>query len=202
MRWLLCDYGEVLSLPQPDVDRQALEATAGREGASFWNAYWKHRYLYDRGDLTTAEYWTAVLGSSPQPLLLEHLVEVDIRSWVHPNERSLASAQNARERGLGLAILSNAPFEVAAALDSLAWLTTFSPRLYSCRLGAVKPEPAIYAAALEALGARPDQVTFLDDRPANVTAAIAAGMSAELFTDPAQIAKIASAYPLTGGSTA
>ena len=29
MTWLLCDYGEVLCLPQPDADRAAIETAAG-----------------------------------------------------------------------------------------------------------------------------------------------------------------------------
>ena len=187
MNWLLCDYGEVLSLPQPSADRQAIESTAGHAGLDFWAAYWQHRPTYDRGDLTVERYWTAVLGSPPTPTLLHALVEVDTASWLHPNHLSLAAAARAEQRGLRLAILSNAPVEIAAAIDTRDWLAAFSPRLFSCHLRAVKPELAAYTAALDALGAHPSQVVFLDDRPANVATANKIGMRAKLFTDPTQI---------------
>ena len=48
MTWLLCDYGEVLSLPQPAADRAAIEVAAGRRGEEFWADYWRHRPDYDR----------------------------------------------------------------------------------------------------------------------------------------------------------
>ena len=49
--WLLCDYGEVLSLPQSADDRVGLEEAAGGGGHRFWDAYWAQRPGYDRADL-------------------------------------------------------------------------------------------------------------------------------------------------------
>ncbi len=47
---------------------------------------------------------------------------------------------------------------------------------------------AIYQKVLTALGARPQDVTFVDDRPPNVASAAALGLRALLFTDPATLA--------------
>jgi putative hydrolase of the HAD superfamily len=184
--WLLCDYGEVLCLPQPPDDRRSLEAVAGKMGPEFWSIYWDHRSGYDRGDVTAADYWTAVLGRRPGPESLERLVACDTAGWLHPNHDALAAAARARARGLRLALFSNAPHEVADAIDRQEWLAGFHPRLFSCRLGAIKPEPAAYQKALTALHAAPGDVIFLDDRLPNVEAARAAGIRAELFVDPAQ----------------
>ncbi len=59
MAWLLCDYGEVLCLPQPPADRKALAdaAAMGPRPWRFWEAYWRHRPGYDRGDVTARDYW-------------------------------------------------------------------------------------------------------------------------------------------------
>jgi putative hydrolase of the HAD superfamily len=184
--WLLCDYGEVLSLPQPLADRLAIETITKQSGATFWTPYWTHRPLYDRGDVTAQSYWTAVLGFRPTTAHLGAIIEIDAVSWLHPNPRSLDAASRAAQRGLRLAILSNAPFEIAKAIDSMDWLAEFSPRIFSCDLGAVKPEPAAYRATLEALEARPNDVLFFDDRPENVMAARRIGIRAEVFTDPVQ----------------
>ena len=186
MTWLLCDYGEVLSLAQPDDDRARVEAAAGRGGAPFWADYWAHRPDYDRGDLSVGDYWARVAGRVPDTDGLGRLVVADVASWLHPDERALAGAARAARRGLRLAILSNAPVEVASAIDRSPWLSPFAPRLFSCHLHAVKPEPDAYHATLAALGAPPEDVIFLDDRPANVAAARQVGMRAELYRTPEQ----------------
>ena len=196
MTWLLCDYGEVLCVAPPAPDRAALEAAAGwgvgdRRG-DFWPTYWATRGAYDRADLTVQEYWRTVLGYPPPPRQLDEIVRRDIAIWLHPNPSSLSAAARARDRGLELAILSNAPIEVAAAIDAAPWLDLFHPRFFSCRLRSVKPEPAIYAGVLEALQVPAGDVVFFDDRPANVAGAQAAGMTAYLFEDPAQLDAIGS----------
>jgi putative hydrolase of the HAD superfamily len=193
--WVLCDYGEVLSLPQPLADRLALEEEVGRSGPEFWSTYWQHRPGYDRGDTSAMDYWTCVLGLRPAPEKLERLIEIDVAGWLHPNPASLAAARRAAERGLRLAILSNAPHEVADAIDDTTWAGPFSPRLFSCRLRATKPDQDVYVAALKALDAAPSEVTFLDDRDDNVAAARRAGMLAHLFTDPTQIDAITMGSP-------
>jgi putative hydrolase of the HAD superfamily len=183
---LLCDYGEVLCLPQPTADREALESITGRSGADFWTSYWNHRRPYDRGDVTATSYWTAVLGTRPTPTDLEAIIEADTASWIHPNPLALDAASRAAERGLRLAIFSNAPLEIARAIDSREWLAEFCPRVYSYKLRMVKPEPAAYLAVLKALDAHPKDVVFLDDRLENVIAARNVGIRAEVFTDPLQ----------------
>jgi putative hydrolase of the HAD superfamily len=187
MIWVLCDYGEVLSLGQALGDRLALEDEVGRSGQEFWNTYWRHRPDYDRGATGVLDYWSAVLGFRPTPHKLARIIELDVAGWLHPNLDTIAASTRAKERGLRLAILSNAPHEVADAVDAAAWASAFSPRLFSCRLGAIKPEPEIYVAALHELGAAPSQVTFFDDRPDNVAAARRLGISAYVFGDPTQL---------------
>jgi glucose-1-phosphatase len=52
-------------------------------------------------------------------------------------------------------------------------------RFLSFELGAVKPDPEIYALVIELLPVPPARVLFLDDNPLNVEAAHAAGLHAE-----------------------
>ncbi len=189
----MCDYGEVLCRPPTPEDRAALEAAAGRSGDDLWPRYWEHRIAYDRADLTTEEYWTAVLGRRPDGRALSELAELDIAAWLHPDHAVLAAARRAANAGLRLAILSNAPLDHAAVYDRMEWLAPFRPRLFSGRLGTVKPDPAIFQAALAALGAEPAEVTFLDDRAANVEGARAMGIHAERFEGAEQIDRIAAA---------
>jgi HAD superfamily hydrolase (TIGR01509 family) len=64
--------------------------------------------------------------------------------------------------------------EIARRLD---------PMLFSCDLGACKPSPTIFARALDRLGERPERVLFVDDSPAAVAGACAAGLTAVRYTD-------------------
>ncbi len=191
MTWLLCDYGEVLSLAQPDDAQAALEAAVPIAADTFWDRYWQHREAYDRGDTGAVEYWTAVLRDRAAPSDLQRLLDLDAASWLHPNPASLAAAGRAAGRGLRLALFSNAPMPIADEIDRQPGLSGFAPRLFSCRLRAVKPEPAAYAAALAALGAEGNDVVFFDDRPDNVASARRAGIRATVFNDPAQFDAVA-----------
>lgn len=184
MSWLLCDYGDVLSLPQDPETIPLLAEACELDLEGFSKGYWTYRLAHDRGDLSPGEFWQAVLGRSPAPAQLERLVQLDIASWLRPNQASLAGVARAAERGRSLAILSNAPVEFARAAEGLDWLAPFSPRLFSCDLREVKPNPVIYALALDALGAAGDDVVFVDDKEANVVAARAAGLHAVRFEDP------------------
>jgi putative hydrolase of the HAD superfamily len=186
-RWLLCDYGEVLSRPQDSTEVATLARLAGIPTASWHDTYWRHRAAYDRGMLDGRSYWEATLERRVADALLDELVALDVRSWLHPAEETLAAAARAAGAGLRLAVLSNAPHEVADGIDSRPWLEEFSPRLFSARIGITKPDPGIYQAALHALGAVPADVWFVDDREANVAAAAVAGFHATHYSGDAAV---------------
>jgi HAD superfamily hydrolase (TIGR01509 family) len=119
------------------------------------------------------------------------------RYWHHrPAYDRADAAASAAERGVKLALLSNAPARLARQLDRLPWLAPFCPRIFSGNVAMIKPEPGIYALALKALGAAPHDVTFIDDRLENILAARRAGMRARLFTGPSQLTGSAAHGPV------
>ena len=66
-----------------------------------------------------------------------------------------------------LLLLSNTnAVHVEWLLPRLPVLAKFDRLLLSNELGCVKPEPAIYRAALDAAGTAPDETAFFDDIPA------------------------------------
>ena len=189
--WLLCDYGEVISLPQPPDDLAAVESAADvTDRDAFWASYWQHRPEYDRADLTAEQYWHAVLGRPMESNRLGRVVAADVGSWLHPNPASLEAVTDLRDRGIGLALFSNAPVELARELQDTPWLEPFSRKFFSCRLRAVKPDAVAYRAVIDELGAQPADVVFVDDRPANVAGASAVGIRAFLFEGPDQLAAL------------
>ena len=186
--WVLFDYGGVLCRDQSVGDRRAIEAAVGVEDPDrFWAGYWSLRRPYDEGALSPADYWSRLVGTDVGDRL-GAIEAVDVASWSHPYEETLALARRLAGRGTRLALLSNCPEPMAVAIDGMSWTDIVPDRFYSCRLGLTKPDPAIYQKVLTALGARPQDVTFVDDRPPNVAAAAGLGMRALLFTDPATLA--------------
>lgn len=192
-RWMLLDYGQVLSTAPPDDEWDELRGAAGPAGEDpdgFHSVYWKHRPAYDRADTTVEEYWTLVLGRRPEREELQELIRWDVAIWLHPHQPSVEAVRRAAGRGWRLALFSNAPVEVAAGIDALEWLEPFERRFYSCKLRRIKPEPAAYQHVIGALAAAPGDIVFFDDRQPNVEAAGALGIRAQVFTDATQIDEV------------
>jgi HAD superfamily hydrolase (TIGR01509 family) len=87
-----------------------------------------------------------------------------------------------------LALLSNTDPLHSAHLEShFAFMKHFPVRIYSCRVGASKPSPAIYSAALGALRVRPAEALYIDDIAEYAAAAQQLGLNAICFKSPAQL---------------
>ncbi|GAA3093798.1 HAD-IA family hydrolase [Streptosporangium carneum] len=182
--WMLLDYGEVISMPQPAGEMAALAALAGRDPDVFQERYWRHRAAYDLGQAPHL-YWSDVIErdlSSDDPVVAE-LDVADTASWSHLNPETMEMIEKA-SGSHRLALLSNAPGPMAAAIDAAPWSEVFDHRFYSCRMSLAKPDPAIFESVLRRLGAEPGDVTFLDDRAVNVDAAAALGINAVLYRPP------------------
>ncbi|MEU4408760.1 HAD-IA family hydrolase [Streptosporangium sp. NPDC023963] len=181
--WMLLDYGEVISMPQPSDATASMAKLIGQDKATFHDRYWRHREAYDRGQASHL-YWSAVLGrtlAGDDPLVAK-LDAADVESWSHLNPETLRGIEDLKGRHR-LALLSNAPEPLAAAIDDAPWAAAFTHRFYSCRMALTKPDPAIFEEVLRRLDAAPGDVTFLDDRAANVRAAAALGINALLYPE-------------------
>lgn len=183
IRAVIFDFGGVLC-PQPDPAKIARAAQAcGMSPERFWEAFWAPRLEYDAGRLEPAEYWRRVLGRPPGETLLTELIRHETGFWDTFDARLLEWIAELRAAGLMTAILSNLPRVLGQALRAApGFLDHFDHVTFSCELGAVKPEPRIYAHAIEGLGVAAAEALFLDDKAANVEGARAVGLEAERFT--------------------
>ncbi|MEU9886027.1 HAD family phosphatase [Sphaerisporangium sp. NPDC051011] len=187
MKWVLFDYGEVLSHAQPEDDRVRLAEAAGVDSDRFWRGYWEHRLEFDRGVLSPSAYWSEVLGRRMRDPEVERLVRLDVESWSHINEDTVAIIEELRTSGTRVALLSNAPVCLADRIELMPWASTMNARFYSGHLGLVKPDAEIYLRVAAELGARPSDFVFVDDRLVNVSGAESAGMSAIHFRGATQL---------------
>ncbi len=180
-RQLLLDYGQVISRPPGTAALRRLVAAAGVPEAALLQGYWEHRVPYDAGQPAEA-YWTAVLGRPPGTEQLRDLVDADVEAWLDLEPAVLDALDRLHAQRTPVSLLSNAPRELGVAIAAHPAFAAFRHLLFSADLGLVKPDPRIYAVAVERLGARPEDVVFVDDRPDNVEAAAAAGLLAVRHT--------------------
>ncbi len=188
MSWVVFDYGGVISQHQPAAEITRLAGVTGCPEAEFTAAYWAHRLGYDTAELDAAAFWRLVagtLGRSFTAAQIAELTRLDIQSWLHLQEATVALIEQIAAAGHRLALLSNAPADVAEAIAALAVTGRFEHLVFSCFLRSAKPDPACFGAALSKLGAPAGDVFFLDDRAENVAAATALGIRGLHFTDPA-----------------
>lgn len=184
------DLGEVL-VPSAGLERR-LAAALGVSEPALREAYWRHRARHDLGE-PPDRYWTAVcteLGLAPVRARLDAAERADVTFWsTLPPSSSLLIADLAQAR-VRLAVLSNAPRGLAAAVRAAAWSSPFDRLLFSADVGAAKPSQDIYRRADVEFGTAPEQVVFFDDRVDNVRAAVAHGWDAHHWEGAARAVRV------------
>jgi putative hydrolase of the HAD superfamily len=191
---VIFDYGGVLSLPVAPDSLRILADLTGLAPDRFAAEHMRERLAYDRADIGLERYWSrflALSGRTADPALLERLNREDLRGWSRINDRVLDWSRRLRAAGCRTAILSNMPqplLDLMNADPAFAWLAEFPVRVFSCEERLVKPEPGIYRAVLDRLGARAGSCVFLDDSGHNVEGARGAGIRALHFRSAAEAA--------------
>lgn len=125
-------------------------------------------------------HWPEALGFEVAPLTLLDVME---RLMIETGSIALRSGMadiwaGLRGEGLRLALCSDLASDYVAAL----WSALPNPpdvEVLSCKVRAIKPEPAIYAAMLDGLQVDPGKVLFFGDSPrADIEGPRAAGVKA------------------------
>lgn len=183
MRWIVFDFGEVISQRNP-----ALPFMAERLGVSldaFEAAYWD-RDAYDRGG-SDASYWSSIgsaLGLSLDSTVVREMTSMDNAGWLDdPVADTVALIEDLSSLGVPLALLSNAPVTFARLAEKVPWAKHFRHLVFSGDLGLAKPDLEIFRRVESVIGS--SDVIFFDDRASNVEGALAAGWDARLWTSAA-----------------
>jgi putative hydrolase of the HAD superfamily len=178
MRWMVFDYGEVISrrtraLPQV---AELLNVPLG----SLEPVYWSLRDPYDRG-WSDLEYWREVgsrIGVDVDAEQADALTEADLNGWLSVDPETLLLLDELGEAGYGLCLLSNAPASHGQVFRRQPWAGRFRHMVISADLGIAKPDAAIWDAVIQRLGSEPADCVFLDDKQINVDSARVAGLHA------------------------
>ena len=190
-RWdaVIFDYGRVLSLAPSEAELQEFAALVGVTEPPFFEIYSATRLDYDAGRADFRQHWRAfadATGVELRPAQVERIAGMETLMWLRVNPEALALAREIKANRVRTAILSNIPHDLLADVRKFRWLDEFEVKIWSCELGVLKPDPAIYRVCLDALGCPAERTLFFDDRANNVEAARDLGMEAHIFESTEQ----------------
>ena len=150
----------------------------------------------DRGTLAADEAVRRfVARTGLDHALITELLDAVAPSLV-PKEDTLALMRELRAGGHPLYYLSNMAHAWFDYIERHRdFWSLFDGGAVSCRVGLLKPEPAIFEYLLAQYGLRASEAIFIDDIPENVEAAKTLGISAVRFTGARECAQALRALP-------
>ncbi|NLG50774.1 MAG: HAD family phosphatase [Chloroflexi bacterium] len=196
IRAIVWDWGGVFQRTEDHGPRHALDAALGLEPGSveravFESAVWEQASI---GRCPAEEAWTTIVAALGYPLAQIDAFVAQFFAGDHVDPTLVDLTRWMRAQGLIVGLLSNAPPGRSASANAAArWGMEglFDVQVFSYEVGALKPDPRMYAAILQKLGVAPAEALFIDDSPKNVAGAEAVGMQAIRFTGvPALLAEL------------
>jgi putative hydrolase of the HAD superfamily len=148
------------------------------------DARWRHQiakaleaFVSERDAKSAVASWSAPIGD-----VNDHVLDLIRRVRAHAN----------------VALVTNATDRLDADLRKLGLLDEIDGYVNSSEVGAIKPSPQIYRAALEQFKSRPQQTAYIDDTHSYVDAAINMGMIGHKYVNPHDMQKFLDAHGLFG----
>ncbi len=192
---LLLDFGSVVTFTAFERHRDSERALGLAHGTFAWlgpvdpdtDPLWRSM---ERGEISERDYWSRRAAEVGSMVGKPEWTPLDFFQAIRGDDPNLAIRESARQtvaaaRGAGLrvGILSNElelywgrPF-----MDRLDLLRDVDVLVDATHTHILKPDPRAYALALEALGASPQRVLFVDDQLRNVEGARRLGIAAVHF---------------------
>lgn len=171
----------------PGASRRSFERALGLEPNTLGGFFREDAWVeVSTGRQTEEEFWAGVCAGfprTPDPALAARL-------WKHLFLHGLVRASvvdMAREvrATATVSLLSNAALSLRPVIAPL--LPLFEDVIISAEVGLRKPDPEIFLLALDRLGARPQEVLFVDDFAHNIAAAATLGIRGHHFVSPGRL---------------
>jgi FMN phosphatase YigB (HAD superfamily) len=188
-RALVFDIGRVIVQVDPQRALETLGASAGLSAGQVWAEIKSDPRMHDfqEGRLTPRQWHRHVARHFGLPLSFREFCA----AWNSALDGKPILSEDlfvelaARYR---LVLLSNTdPIHVAHLEAHFDFLRHFPARVYSCAVGASKPDAAIYRRAILAAGVAPQEILYIDDVADYVEAGRRAGMQVLLFHGAQQL---------------
>ncbi len=177
VRALLLDADGVVQRPA----KGWISAWRSVGGADFLDEIWRCETAALTGRADLKPLVTKVLEERDVDVTFDDLVEL----WcqIDVDDHMLNLVDGVRAQGLLTVLATNQQsYRGTWMLENLPYDDHFDAQFHSFRMGLAKPDPAYFAHIVEELGIEPAEAVFVDDMPANVTGARAAGLRAVHFS--------------------
>jgi putative hydrolase of the HAD superfamily len=196
VRAVLLDLYDTLAWTEWPTMRAELEERFGIGETELLRAFTSTREARSTGTYGSAEGdLRAILdaaGIPADPILVRELNDARFKTFaedgVHLWDDSIPTMRELRARGIRTAVVSNCDHLTRAIVDRLGLAREADAIVLSFEVGVAKPDPGIYRAALDALGARAAEAVFVDDQAWYCEGAEALGIRSMLIlrddTDP------------------
>ena len=190
LRAIIFDIGRVLI--RIDVSRamQGLAAGGSLSPSELWTAIEKDPRWPDwqEGRISPRDWYLHLAKRFGGNFTFEQFTEVWNRV-LDPNPIHEDAFFEKLSKRYRLALLSNTDaIHVRHMEAAYSFFAFFPVRVYSCVVGASKPDPIIYREALRGLKVQAQEAVYIDDIAAYVQAAQRLGMGGLQFQSPAQLA--------------
>ena len=183
---ILTDLDGVIRIWSPEIHRKAERATGLPEGAIPGAAFSDDLLpLVITGQISDDEWRRRIadqLNQNFPDANAERAVELWSASPGEVNFEALDILRACRKRAQ-LVLISNATSRLSSDLQRLGIAEDFDHIINSSEVGFAKPDPNIYFAALNTVGAMPEQALFIDDNAGHVAAATRLGLAGHTYLE-------------------
>jgi HAD superfamily hydrolase (TIGR01509 family) len=161
---------------------------------------WEHAREHDptssrdlSPDVHRAVFEATIAAGRPDvgPALVDALYEVMTDQWWAYDD-AVGTLRALKEAGVAIGLVSNLGVDVRHVLTREGLLTFLDTVVLSCELGAVKPDPRIFRAALDRLGADPARTVMVGDNVHDDGGAAALGIRTLVLPGPTTVGSRAS----------
>jgi epoxide hydrolase-like predicted phosphatase len=183
------DWGGVIANDPGDDFLRNLLFEIGADEFQVQEIFETYMKRFMRGQVSEAEYWSELKRN--YNLNVQDSISSEFKKWqgLVANEDILALADEAKTKGLKIAILSNVIEPTYNVLQQAGYYDRFDEVIASCKEGHAKPEKEIYEIALKRFGISARESIFIDDKQLCLDPAAKMGFKTILAQNPEQIVR-------------
>jgi putative hydrolase of the HAD superfamily len=176
--------GVLLVHPDPQGWGVNLERDLGLAASTLQSAFFERHWddiVHGRASLRVR--LAPVLKDIAPHLSCEEVIAYWFENDAHIDQRLVGQLASYRSTGVEIHLATVQDHERAGYIwNVLGFASMFDRMHYAAEMGFSKPDPGFYRCIEMRSGFRPEELFFIDDKPANVAAAQACGWAAALWT--------------------
>lgn len=200
-RAIIFDIGRVLIRVDVSHAMRSLAQEVSLSPEEIWSSLQKDPRWSDwqQGRMSPRDWHQHLARRLGSSLTFEQFTEIWNRALDPQPIQDTAFLEKLRER-YRLGVLSNTdPIHVAHMESNFPFLLLFHARIYSCSVGATKPNPLIYREALRTCKISAEEAVYIDDVADYAQAAQRLGMTGIVFQSPEQLRTELDKLGIAGG---